>query len=50
MRTFDQFIQISDQIVEKTDGKSTKDQGYSLNERPVGKLTTECVVSSIFLI
>jgi hypothetical protein len=30
MRTFKQFIQISDQIVEKTDGKSAKDPGYSL--------------------
>jgi hypothetical protein len=32
MRTFKQFIQISDQIVEKTDGKSAKDPGYSLKD------------------
>jgi hypothetical protein len=32
MRTFKQFIQISDQIVEKTDGKSAKDPGYSLED------------------
>jgi hypothetical protein len=32
MRSFKQFIQISDQIVEKTDGKSSKDPGYSLKD------------------
>lgn len=32
MRTFKQFVQISNQIVEKTDGKSAKDPGYSLKD------------------
>jgi hypothetical protein len=32
MKTFKQFIQISDQIAEKTDGKSAKDPGYSLKD------------------